>query len=83
MRRPIGGQVTGSGATPYRPDHDHLHGPAGCRQVETMSVSSGIPAVLLCAGIAFAIFYPLDREQHAEVRRAIADRQAQRREEAV
>jgi GPH family glycoside/pentoside/hexuronide:cation symporter len=42
-----------------------------------------IPAVLLCAGIAFAIFYPLDREQHAEVRRAIADRQAQRGEEAT
>lgn len=33
-----------------------------------------IPAALLCAGIAFAFFYPLSRERHAEVRREIEHR---------
>lgn len=33
-----------------------------------------LPSVLLLAGIAFAIFYPLGRERHAEVRRELAAR---------
>jgi GPH family glycoside/pentoside/hexuronide:cation symporter len=35
-----------------------------------------IPAVLLCAGILFVMLYPLDRQGHAEVRRALEERHA-------
>ena len=35
-----------------------------------------IPAALLCAGIVFAIFYPLGREEHAAVRRELEHREA-------
>jgi GPH family glycoside/pentoside/hexuronide:cation symporter len=43
-----------------------------------------IPAFFLCAGIAFALLYPLTRERHAEVRQEIAQRKAaQSEEEAV
>lgn len=35
-----------------------------------------IPSVFLCIGIAFAIWYPLGRERHAEVRAEIARRAA-------
>lgn len=37
-----------------------------------------IPAVLMCAGIAFAILYPLSREQHAEAVRELEQRRARR-----
>jgi GPH family glycoside/pentoside/hexuronide:cation symporter len=40
-----------------------------------------IPAVLLCAGILFALVYPLDRAQHLEVRRALEARRAAQLEE--
>lgn len=42
-----------------------------------------IPAVLLCVGIAFAMFYPLNREQHAEVRRELEARRTRRGEKAM
>jgi GPH family glycoside/pentoside/hexuronide:cation symporter len=32
-----------------------------------------IPAVFFCCGIAFALFYPLSRERHAEIREKIED----------
>jgi GPH family glycoside/pentoside/hexuronide:cation symporter len=35
-----------------------------------------VPSVLLCAGIAFALLYPLSRERHAQVRAEIAARAA-------
>ena len=35
-----------------------------------------IPAVLLCAGIAFAVAYPLSRERYAEVCKELASRRA-------
>jgi GPH family glycoside/pentoside/hexuronide:cation symporter len=35
-----------------------------------------IPSIFLLGGIAFAIFYPLGRERHAEVRAEIAVRKA-------
>ena len=35
-----------------------------------------IPAALLCAGIVFAIFYPLGREEHAAVRHELEHRGA-------
>jgi GPH family glycoside/pentoside/hexuronide:cation symporter len=35
-----------------------------------------IPAVLLCAGIAFAFFYPLTRRKHAEVVAELEERRA-------
>lgn len=36
-----------------------------------------IPAALLCTGILFAIFYPLGREEHAQVVRELEERRAQ------
>ena len=42
-----------------------------------------IPAVFLCAGIVFAIFYPLSRQQHTEARRELEDRKARQAEEAA
>ncbi|MGC8872901.1 MAG: MFS transporter [Chloroflexia bacterium] len=36
----------------------------------------GVPAILLSAGILFALSYPLSRRQHAEVRAALAARRA-------
>jgi GPH family glycoside/pentoside/hexuronide:cation symporter len=33
-----------------------------------------IPAALLCLGILFALFYPLSRESHAEIRRQLEKR---------
>ena len=33
-----------------------------------------VPSVLLCAGIAFALLYPLGRERHAQMRAEIAAR---------
>jgi GPH family glycoside/pentoside/hexuronide:cation symporter len=33
-----------------------------------------IPAALLCLGILFALFYPLSRESHAEIRRQLEER---------
>jgi GPH family glycoside/pentoside/hexuronide:cation symporter len=41
-----------------------------------------IPAVLLCGGIVFAIVYPLGREQHADAVRELAQRRAERTQEA-
>jgi GPH family glycoside/pentoside/hexuronide:cation symporter len=38
-----------------------------------------IPAVLLCLGIVFALFYPLSRERHAEIR---GELEARRRSQA-
>jgi Na+/melibiose symporter-like transporter len=35
-----------------------------------------IPALLLCLGIVFALFYPLRREKHAEVVAELARRRA-------
>ncbi len=35
-----------------------------------------VPSVLLCAGIAFALLYPLGRERHATLRKEIAARRA-------
>jgi GPH family glycoside/pentoside/hexuronide:cation symporter len=40
-----------------------------------------IPAVLLCAGILFAVLYPLSREQYARVVRELDTRRAERGEE--
>jgi GPH family glycoside/pentoside/hexuronide:cation symporter len=37
-----------------------------------------VPSVLLCAGIVFALIYPLSRERHAQVRAEIAARKAGR-----
>jgi GPH family glycoside/pentoside/hexuronide:cation symporter len=36
-----------------------------------------VPAALLCAGILFALFYPLTRERHAQVRAELATRRAE------
>ena len=33
-----------------------------------------LPALLLCGGIALALFYPMSREEHGEVRRTLARR---------
>ncbi len=51
--------------------------------VQTPAVVRGIqilvgpvPAVLLCAGIVFALLYPLSRGRHAEVRRELERRRA-------
>jgi len=45
----------------------------------TLRVLVGVvPAVLLCAGIAFAAVYPLSREKHLEVRKELARRRAER-----
>jgi len=35
-----------------------------------------VPSIFLCLGIVFALFYPLDRTRHAELRREIAERKA-------
>lgn len=35
-----------------------------------------VPAVLLCAGILFALLYPLSRQRHAEVRAELEARRA-------
>ena len=35
-----------------------------------------VPSIFLCLGILFALFYPLDRTRHAELRREIAERKA-------
>jgi GPH family glycoside/pentoside/hexuronide:cation symporter len=42
-----------------------------------------IPAVLLCAGILFAILYPLSREQHAEICQELEGRRVRHAKEAV
>jgi len=42
-----------------------------------------IPAALLCAGIVFAIFYPLGRDEHAAVRRELEHRGSGDRETLV
>jgi GPH family glycoside/pentoside/hexuronide:cation symporter len=39
-----------------------------------------IPALLLCAGILFAYFYPLERDQYKQVVRELEDRRAGKRE---
>ena len=41
-----------------------------------------IPAVLLCAGIVVAFFYPLGRDQHRQIVRDLERRRAARRTEA-
>ncbi len=41
-----------------------------------------LPALLLCGGIAFAIFYPLSRERHAQVRAELERRRARAKEVA-
>jgi len=53
--------------------------PNAAQQPETAlrwirTLAGPIPAALLCAGIAFALLYPLSRERHAEVRREIEQR---------
>jgi GPH family glycoside/pentoside/hexuronide:cation symporter len=56
--------------------------PAGT--VRIIRILTGpIPAFFLCAGIVFALLYPLTRERHAEVRREIAQRKAAQSEENV
>ena len=42
-----------------------------------------IPAALLCAGILFAIFYPLSRERHIEIVQELEGRRAIRPEEIL
>jgi GPH family glycoside/pentoside/hexuronide:cation symporter len=42
-----------------------------------------IPAVLLCAGIVFAIRYPLSRERHAQICQELESRRIAKLEEAV
>jgi GPH family glycoside/pentoside/hexuronide:cation symporter len=42
-----------------------------------------IPAFLLCAGIVFALLYPLTREKHAEVRQEIQNRKITKTEQAL
>jgi GPH family glycoside/pentoside/hexuronide:cation symporter len=45
------------------------------RAVRTIQIMTGpVPAVFLGIGIAFALFYPLGRERHAEIRAEIAAR---------
>jgi len=45
--------------------------------VRAIKILTGpVPAALLCIGIAFAAFYPLSRERHAEVRAQLAARRA-------
>jgi GPH family glycoside/pentoside/hexuronide:cation symporter len=46
-------------------------------------VMGPIPAILLCAGILFALFYPLGREQHAQMVQDLEVRRASRRAEAA
>jgi GPH family glycoside/pentoside/hexuronide:cation symporter len=40
------------------------------------TLTGPIPAFFLCAGIVFAILYPLTRERHAEVRQELAQRKS-------
>jgi GPH family glycoside/pentoside/hexuronide:cation symporter len=35
-----------------------------------------IPAILLCAGIAFAWLYPLSREAHTDIRQQLQERRS-------
>lgn len=45
------------------------------RAVQAIRILMGpVPSVLLCAGIAFALLYPLSRDRHAQVRAEIAAR---------
>jgi GPH family glycoside/pentoside/hexuronide:cation symporter len=37
-----------------------------------------IPALMLCAGIAFAILYPLNRERYAQVCQALESRRVRK-----
>jgi len=39
-----------------------------------------VPAALLCAGIVFALLYPLGRERHAQIRAELEERRAERKE---
>jgi GPH family glycoside/pentoside/hexuronide:cation symporter len=39
-----------------------------------------VPAALLCAGILFALIYPLGRERHAQIRAELAERRAGQKE---
>jgi GPH family glycoside/pentoside/hexuronide:cation symporter len=47
------------------------------------TLTGPIPAFFLCAGIVFALLYPLTRERHAEVRQQLAQRRAAAAEEAA
>ena len=46
-------------------------------------LSGPIPAAFLCAGIIFALLYPLTRERHAEVRQQLEMRKEQRVKETA
>ena len=60
-------------ATGYVPNAEQ-QAPSAIMGIRTLT--GPIPAFFLCAGIVFAILYPLTRERHAEVRRELAQRKA-------
>ncbi len=68
-------QVTG-----YVPNAP-VQGPATVRGIQALM--GPVPAVLLCAGILFALLYPLGRQRHAEVRAELEARRAERRRQAA
>jgi GPH family glycoside/pentoside/hexuronide:cation symporter len=47
------------------------------------TLTGPLPAFFLCAGIVFALLYPLTREQHAQVRQELASRKTAPAEEVV
>jgi GPH family glycoside/pentoside/hexuronide:cation symporter len=49
-----------------------VQAPSAVRAIQMLM--GPVPAVCLCAGIVFALLYPIDRERHAEVRARIAAR---------
>jgi GPH family glycoside/pentoside/hexuronide:cation symporter len=60
-------------ATGYVPNAEQ-QAPSAVIGIRTLT--GPIPAFFLCAGIVFAILYPLTRERHAEVRQELAQRKA-------
>lgn len=49
-----------------------VQSPGAVRAIRTLM--GPVPAALLCAGIGFALFYPLSRERHAQARLELAAR---------
>jgi GPH family glycoside/pentoside/hexuronide:cation symporter len=60
-------------ATGYVPNAEQ-QAPSAVMGIRTLT--GPIPAFFLCAGIAFALLYPLTRDRHAEVRQELARRKA-------
>ena len=51
-----------------------VQSPSAVRAIQLMI--GPVPSLFLCAGIIFALFYPLGRERHAQVRAELAQRQS-------